>query len=832
MAGDGIGVASTSGLRDMPDIDYEPTGTGSIMTLRPTWDEFKDFSAFVAKAEEAGAHIKSGIVKVIPPPEFNPRPSKKDVKDIERYVLNGADREMIVAVVPGVYDKRFPRVMQSVKVTEYKKMAFGKKYSCPLPENARWPEIEEYYWSNITEGEAIYGADNEGGFYDHDVNTWNISRLGTILDESKVEQGAMPGVHTAYMYFGMWKTTFAWHAEDMDLYSINYLHFGAPKFWYSISPESTERFERLMQAHFPADFERCPTFARHKSIIISPELLRLHNIKYGTMIQRANEFILTFPQGYHMGFNSGYNCAESTNFASPRWIDFGMNSTVCECDAHPVTIDMRNYALRYRPELYPKWEEYWYTVDSTLKAQESQATQVRRRFAGMWATCVANLELEQRWNTKRAREGSHCAVCQYFCPDEAVVKRKEAVPHRSRRYTTFLCFSKNPVISPTAPDLQEDELLTCERCLVTVHRRCYPEVPQQGATWRCQRCQQPSSLLVSWTSCRLCKVRGGAFVRCQSGSDEGWAHVICAILSRSVCFADPNKRDLAIHKLPPRYGRKDTNIPLPDAYQNQLSTQGLVFICALCKRRDDAVLRCAKCATTSTKAFYAHATCARAAKLRFEIREYPDVAVFICDGAHNVPKGPPEKKKPGQPIHPTQAAIDLLAVDDDDSDLSEEERERLELYVGERVAIVAPKGRETGIVVEKMCVGERCIIEFRDSDSVTYDTECQFIKSCNCKRCDNVHHTPGARVKVLWKDQELYEGRFRKTHLVYKYKVVKQANQAVRNYYRAQLRRAAALRKRKTPNPSVSPSPVNHADRPSTSSHDSETTCSSRLGSE
>lgn len=39
--------------------------------------------------------------------------------------------------------------------------------------------------------------------------------------------------------------------------------------------------------------------------------------------QEKGEFMITFPYAYHAGYNLGYNCAESTNFASERWIDYG-----------------------------------------------------------------------------------------------------------------------------------------------------------------------------------------------------------------------------------------------------------------------------------------------------------------------------------------------------------------------------------------------------------------------------------------------------------------------------------------------------------------------------
>lgn len=66
------------------------------------------------------------------------------------------------------------------------------------------------------------------------------------------------------------------------------------------------------------------------------------------MVQEAGNFIITFPYGYHAGFNHGLNCAESTNFASERWIDFGRKASQCLCRNDNVRINMDLFIERVK----------------------------------------------------------------------------------------------------------------------------------------------------------------------------------------------------------------------------------------------------------------------------------------------------------------------------------------------------------------------------------------------------------------------------------------------------------------------------------------------------
>lgn len=219
----------------------------------------------------------------------------------------------------------------------------------------RCAELETAYWKSVTFAQPMYAADMPGSLFEDDTPCWNVAKLPNLLD---VIGTKVPGVNTAYLYMGMWKATFAWHLEDVDLYSINYIHFGAPKQWYSISQEDARKFETAMKKIWPNDSKNCDQFLRHKTYLISPELLQKQfGIKVNKLVHNEGEFVITYPYGYHSGYNLGYNCAESVNFATEGWLDYGRIARKCDCEADSVWVDVADIERRLRGEPTPEYYE-------------------------------------------------------------------------------------------------------------------------------------------------------------------------------------------------------------------------------------------------------------------------------------------------------------------------------------------------------------------------------------------------------------------------------------------------------------------------------------------
>ncbi|GAB4836091.1 hypothetical protein Ancab_001008 [Ancistrocladus abbreviatus] len=220
-----------------------------------------------------------------------------------------------------------------------------------LPEN--WEPsveaIEGEYWRLVEkpteEIEVLYGADLETGAFGSGFpkvsgqafsssddekyvkSGWNLNNLsrlpGSVLS---YESADISGVQVPWLYIGMCFSSFCWHVEDHHLYSLNYMHFGAPKLWYGVPGKDATKLEEAMRKHLPGLFEEQPDLLHKLVTQLSPAVLKSEGVPVYRCIQNPGEFVLTFPRAYHSGFNCGFNCAEAVNVAPLDWFPHGQTA--------------------------------------------------------------------------------------------------------------------------------------------------------------------------------------------------------------------------------------------------------------------------------------------------------------------------------------------------------------------------------------------------------------------------------------------------------------------------------------------------------------------------
>ncbi|KAJ2854765.1 hypothetical protein J3B02_002513, partial [Coemansia erecta] len=290
------------------------------------------------------------------------------------------------------------------KGDEFKRKFFSRYYASSTTaaiDDAIVPEdeVEREFWrlvaSPYEDVEVEYGADLHSAQHGSGFPTverdplepyarhpWNLNVLpfqpASLFNHISQD---ISGMMTPWIYVGMCFSTFCWHNEDHYTYSVNYMHWGETKTWYGVPGAHAARFEDAMRAAVPQLFADQPDLLLQLVTMLSPEVLVKRGVHVVSCDQRAGEFVVTFPQSYHAGFNQGVNFNEAVNFATPDWLPFDMPS-------------VRRYQRYGRNPVFSHDElivtmasqynsEHWFRVAATEMATRELADRARVRQAGI-----------------------------------------------------------------------------------------------------------------------------------------------------------------------------------------------------------------------------------------------------------------------------------------------------------------------------------------------------------------------------------------------------------------------------------------------------------------
>ncbi|KAL7191779.1 hypothetical protein ACSBR2_023786 [Camellia fascicularis] len=329
----------------------------------PTLSEFQDPIAYIFKIEKEAS--KYGICKIVPP--VSAPPKKTAIANLNRSLVvrstisspNSAPTFTTRQQQIGFCARKHRPVQKPVWKSgknytlpqfEFKAKNFEKSYLKKTPKKGlSGLEVETLYWkaSGDKPFEVEYANDMPGSAFvpasvrngketGEGVNVgetaWNmrgVSRAkGSLLRFMKEE---IPGVTSPMVYVAMMFSWFAWHVEDHDLHSLNYLHTGAGKTWYGVPKEAAVAFEEVIRVHgYGGEINPLVTFATlgKKTTVMSPEVLISAGVPCCRLVQNAGEFVVTFPRAYHSGFSHGFNIGEAANIATPEWLRVAKDAAI------------------------------------------------------------------------------------------------------------------------------------------------------------------------------------------------------------------------------------------------------------------------------------------------------------------------------------------------------------------------------------------------------------------------------------------------------------------------------------------------------------------------
>ncbi|KAL4247157.1 [histone H3]-trimethyl-L-lysine(4) demethylase [Abortiporus biennis] len=286
-------------------------------------------------------------------------------------------------------------------------------------------DVENEFWRLVQSPnetvEVEYGADVHSTTHGsgmptletHPLNPyskdlWNLNNI-PILPESLLRfiKSDISGMTVPWTYVGMIFSTFCWHNEDHYTYSINYMHWGETKTWYSIPGDDAEKFESAIRREAPDLFEAQPDLLFQLVTLMNPKRLKDAGVDVYACNQRAGEFVITFPKAYHAGFNHGLNFNEAVNFALPDWLPYGLDC-VKRYQEH------RKLPVFSHDELLITITQQSHSIKTALWLNDSLQEMIEREMLVRQRARTLGLA-ERLEEVDRPEDQYQCTTCKVFC---------------------------------------------------------------------------------------------------------------------------------------------------------------------------------------------------------------------------------------------------------------------------------------------------------------------------------------------------------------------------------------------------------------------------------
>ncbi|XP_009122623.1 probable lysine-specific demethylase ELF6 [Brassica rapa] len=194
-------------------------------------------------------------------------------------------------------------------------------------------------------------------------SSWNLQMIARSPGSvTRFMPDDIPGVTSPMVYIGMLFSWFAWHVEDHELHSMNYLHTGSPKTWYAVPGDYALDFEEVIRKNsYGSNLDQLAALTQlgEKTTLVSPEIIVSSDIPCCRLVQNPGEFVVTFPRSYHVGFSHGFNCGEAANFGTPQWLNVAKEAAV------------RRAAMNYLPMLSHQQLLYLLTMSFVSRVPRS-----------------------------------------------------------------------------------------------------------------------------------------------------------------------------------------------------------------------------------------------------------------------------------------------------------------------------------------------------------------------------------------------------------------------------------------------------------------------------